>query len=97
MKTVPVYLPHRQFTKREARIYDEERKELQQVIGPDGRKLVAGFRSNLREARQNLRMAQPDLDAWLYFWGITDTFLSKQAELGYNDLVDQYMTRDMVE
>jgi len=74
-----------------------EREELQQLVGPDGEKLIAGFNAKVREARQRLRYIDPELDAWSYFWGNTDSFITTAAEEKYNQLVKQYLTPSMVQ
>ncbi len=75
----------------------DERTALQEVIGQDGQNLIAGFNSKVREARQRLRYVDPTLDAWSYFFGNTDSFLTKESELQYKEFVKQYMTAAMVE
>lgn len=72
----------------------EERTELQNVMGPDG-KLISGYQSRLREARQRLRILDPTLDAWLYFFGTTDKFMSHESEEIYNNLTKQYLVPAM--
>jgi len=74
-----------------------EREALKEVIGPDGEKLIAGFNTNVREARQRLRYADPELDAWSYFFGNTDSFITTTAEEMYNDMTKQYLKESMVE
>ena len=74
-----------------------EREELKQLIGPDGKKLISGFNERVREARQRLRYIDSDLDAWSYFFGNTDSFITKTAEDKYNQLKERYLTEDMVE
>jgi len=73
-----------------------EREELQEIIGPDGLKLISGFNKRLREARQRFRILDPLTDAWLNFFGRTDTLMSKEAEQMYEDLRKQYLTPDMI-
>jgi len=68
-----------------------ERQAIMEVIGPDGRKLISGFNSKLREARQRLRMLDPELDAWCYFFGVADTTLSTDATDIYNSLIKEHM------
>jgi hypothetical protein len=75
----------------------KEREQLKEVIGPDGQKLIAGFNARVREARQRLRYIDPQLDAWSYFWGNTDTLLTTEAELIYRQLEDEYLTEDMIQ
>jgi len=73
-----------------------EREELQEVLGPDGEKLISGFSRRVREARQRLRILDPELDAWLNFWGNTDTVMSKEGAEIYENLRKQYLTEQMV-
>lgn len=73
----------------------DEREQLQEVIGPDG-KLIAGYQARLREARQRLRLLDPTLDAWLYFFGTTDTFMSTESKEIYEKLTEQYLTSAMI-
>lgn len=75
----------------------EEREALQDIIGSDGQKLIAGFNARVREARQKLRYIDSDLDAWSYFFGNTDSFITAIAEEKYNELVKQYMNESMVQ
>jgi len=51
-----------------------------------GRKLISNFRSDISNARQALRYANPFLDAVLYYWGRTTTFQTPQAEEAYKQL-----------
>lgn len=74
----------------------QEREELKNLLGPDGQKLISGFSSKVREARLRLRYVDPETDAWLYFFGKTDTFVTKQAEEIYNRLAKEYLTQEMV-
>ena len=45
-----------------------------------GNTLISGFRSEVSNARQALRYANPALDAWLFYWGRTKSFVTPQAE-----------------
>ncbi|KKN54552.1 hypothetical protein LCGC14_0591440 [marine sediment metagenome] len=74
-----------------------EREELQQVLGPDGLKLISGFAKRLREARQRFRILDPLTDAWLNFFGTTDKLMSAQAKEIYDGLLKQFLTSEMVE
>ena len=73
----------------------DEREQLLEVMGPEG-KLIAGYQRKLREARLRLRLLDSELDAWLYFFGTTDKFMSTEAEEIYNDLKKQYLIPEMV-
>lgn len=68
----------------------EERERLEEIVAASGNKLISEFRTKLRIMRQNLRMIDPDLDAWLYFFGHTDTFKTPIAEELYYALCRQY-------
>lgn len=70
----------------------QERQAIMDVVGPDGRKLISGFNSQLREARQRLRMIDPELDAWCYFFGVTDTLLSAEATEIYDRFKKEHLT-----
>jgi site-specific DNA-adenine methylase len=49
----------------------------------DDRSLVSSFQSDVGEARRALRYANPMLDAWLFYWGKTSSFLAPGAEEAY--------------
>ncbi len=74
-----------------------ERKELQEVLGPDGEKLIAGFTKRLREARQRFRILDPETDAWLNFFGTTTSLLTAQSKLTYEELRKKYLVKEMIE
>lgn len=74
----------------------EERTTLSSVISSSGNNLVSEFTSTVSEARKRLRILDPDLDAWLYFWGTTDKFNSLAAEEKYNEFKTKYLTPSMV-
>jgi len=68
-----------------------ERDAIRSMIGPEGKKLISHFNSQVREARQRLRMLDPELDAWTYFFGVTDTLLSNESKKLYSELEKQYL------
>jgi len=72
-----------------------EREEILEVMGPDG-KLIAGYQKQLREARQRLRILDPEMDAWLYFFGTTDKFMSYESREIYDNLTKQYLVPSMI-
>ena len=51
-----------------------------------GRHLVSNFRSDISNARQALRYANPWLDAILFYWGRVTTFQTPEAEIAYKQL-----------
>lgn len=75
----------------------DERTELQKVLDAKGDKLISGYQSKLRDARDSLRQIDSTLDAWLYFWGKTDTLLTTAAKEQYDSLAKQYLTERMIE
>lgn len=73
-----------------------ERKEIQEIIGPDGDKLISGYQRKLREARQRLRILDPEMDAWLNFFGTTTSLLSTEAKKRYEELRKKYLVKEMI-
>ncbi|MDD4985596.1 MAG: hypothetical protein PHQ43_07390, partial [Dehalococcoidales bacterium] len=73
----------------------QERATLQSAIGPDGQKLISGFQSKVALARKRMRYIDQTTDAWLYFFGKTDTVQTEQAKQQYESLVKQYMRPEM--
>jgi hypothetical protein len=59
------------------------------VSSKTGNKLVSGFRSEISKERQALRYSNPHLDAWLYYWGKTSTFVSPTGEQVYRKLSER--------
>jgi len=73
-----------------------ERELLQEVIGPEGEKLISSYQRTLRKARQRLRILDPETDAWLNFFGTTTSLLSTEAEEVYEELRKKYLVKDMI-
>jgi len=73
-----------------------ERQELQDIIGPEGDKLISSYQRRLREARQRLRILDPETDAWLNFFGTTTSLLSTEAEQLYSGLREKYLVKEMI-
>ena len=67
-----------------------ERRELQAIELDSGGKLIGQYQTKLRQARDNLRSLDPELDARLLFWGKTTTVKTRQALDIYNDLLDRH-------
>ena len=74
-----------------------EREELQNLVGPEGEKLISGVERKVREARQNLRRIDSTLDAWLYFFGSTDSLLTAKAKEEYAEMSKKFLTAAMIE
>jgi len=73
-----------------------EREQLQEIIGPDGDKLISSYQRRLREARQRLRILDPETDAWLNFFGTTTALLTEEAKQTYEELRKEYLVPGMV-
>jgi len=53
------------------------------TVRDNGRQLISNFQSDTSEARRALRYANPLLDAWLFYWGRTTSFLTPEASQFY--------------
>ncbi len=73
-----------------------ERDQLRELVGPDGDKLISGYQRRLREARQRLRLLDPETDAWLNFFGTTTSLLSTESKQIYEELRKKYLVKDMI-
>lgn len=62
----------------------------QELRSTSGIRLIATFELELQNTRQNLRQLCPELDAWLLFWGFTDTLLTQEAKQMYLGLCQKY-------
>ena len=50
------------------------------VSAKTSRKLISSFRSETSDAKKALRYYNPNLDAWLFYWGRTTSFASPTGE-----------------
>ena len=73
-----------------------EREQLREIIGPEGDKLISSYQRRLREARQRLRILDPETDAWLNFFGTTTALLTAESKQIYEELRKKYLTKDMI-
>lgn len=53
------------------------------VSAKTGLMLISSFRSEVSDAKRALRYANPYLDAWLYYWGRTSSFVAPGSEQIY--------------
>lgn len=59
----------------------ERQEQIRTVISnKTGKSLISGFRSEVSDERKALRFSNPHLDAWLFYWGKTTTFVSHEGE-----------------
>ena len=86
------YSPEEQAILRRYSLSDKEtQKKLQEELMADGQtKLISDFNGSLSRAREHMRMLDPELDSWLFFWGNTSTLLTPEAEADYADLRIKY-------
>jgi hypothetical protein len=74
-----------------------EREALKEFVHAEtGQQLISWFTSKLGEVHTNMRKLDPELDAWLMFWGEVDTAKTSTADKRYQELREQYLTEDMI-
>lgn len=61
----------------------DRQAQIRDTVRPDGKKLISSFQADTGDAKRALRYANPMLDAWLFYWGRTTTFLTTEAEMLY--------------
>ncbi|KKN47221.1 hypothetical protein LCGC14_0665100 [marine sediment metagenome] len=66
-----------------------ERDRLE-AIELDGRSLIGRYQADIKLAGQNLRFYSPDIDAWLAFWQVTDSFRTDEGQRRYEILMQRY-------
>lgn len=59
------------------------------ISSKTGNLLISSFRSELSDARKALRYENPHLDAWLYYWGKTSSFVAPGAEEVYRRIAKE--------
>jgi hypothetical protein len=64
----------------------ERQAAIKEMTVADGKSLIGTFQSNITANRKSLRYANPVLDAWLFYWGRSSSFLTPQAEQIYKNL-----------
>jgi len=57
--------------------------------------LMSEYRKQLASAHESMRLADPELDAWLNFWGKVSSFKTPEAEQKYTAMRKQYLTASM--
>ena len=68
----------------------ERQEEIKGTISElTGKSLISGFRSDVSGAKEALRFHNPQLDAWLFYWGKTSSFTSPTGEDAYRELARQ--------
>jgi len=67
-----------------------ELEALKDIQTAEGEGLISSFESKLRLTHKNYRETSPETDAWLYFWGKTETLSTKESEAIYLDLLRRF-------
>ena len=82
------FTPEQQRVIREERVAQGERRaELRAVQFDEETKLLAEYESRRNQAKINLRTVDPELDAWLMFFGRTDAVRTAHAQALFDRLV----------
>jgi len=77
----------KEYTSLEGRGVNQSRQnEILAMQSAKGGQLISRFRSEVGEARQAFRYANPLLDAWLNYWGRVSSFQTPEAEQAYQQL-----------
>ncbi|KKL89232.1 hypothetical protein LCGC14_1916790, partial [marine sediment metagenome] len=77
------------FLERTQQKLDRQQEIKNTLSQKDGSALISGFRSSVSAERKALRFANPQLDAWLFYWGRTSTFISHTGEEVFTELSRQ--------
>ena len=77
------------FLERTQQKLDRQQEIKTTLSAKDGSALISGFRSSVSAERKALRFANPQLDAWLFYWGRTSTFISHTGEEVFTELSRQ--------
>jgi hypothetical protein len=72
------------------------RDTIQEIKSESGRKLISEYNAKLTASHEAMRQADPELDAWLNFWGKVDSFKTPEAKEKFIELKKQYKTKDMI-
>jgi hypothetical protein len=60
---------------------------IKSLTAANGNLLISDFQSNVSDAKQALRAANPTFEAWLYFWGRTTTIPTGAAGQVYSQIL----------
>jgi hypothetical protein len=59
-------------------------------VETDSGKLIADWEAKTQTSRQNLRVLNPELDAWLLFWGDVTSPRTPEARILANEFLSKY-------
>lgn len=66
-----------------------ERDQLEQIQS-EGRSMIGQYNRDMRVSSRRFRFYSPDVDAWLAFWQVTDSFATDEGQRRYVDLMRRY-------
>lgn len=69
------------------RKYEDATPAMIKNLSEEEQKLVTDFNSALSRSRERYRQLDPEVDAWLFYWGKVSTVQSEAARLKYNEIV----------
>jgi len=61
----------------------------------DGQRVIGRYNQDMRVSSRRFRFFSPDVDAWLAFWQVTDSFVTDEGQRRYIDLLRRYRPRDV--
>jgi len=74
-----------------------EREALKDVIHAEtGDKLISWYSSQLSDTHKAMRKLDPEMEAWLMFWGVVDTNLTDESAALYDQFRAKYLVEGMV-
>ena len=72
---------------------EAERDAIREHVTEDGRKLISAYQMDSRRIHDNMRLLDPELDAWLLFFQITQATKTLEAQRLYEQYRVQYGLR----
>jgi len=69
----------------------QEAEILREAMDEEGKSLINQFEADVRTARQNMRMLDPEMDAWLTIFGIVSKPMSDKGVQSYQEIVSDIL------
>ena len=70
-------------------------RDVLERIEIDGRTVVGRYNQDMRVSSRRFRFFSPDVDAWLAFWQVTDSFVTDEGQRRYVDLLRRYRPNEI--
>jgi hypothetical protein len=67
-----------------------EKTRIRNAETAEGKSLIGDYDAKTSQVRENLRILDPKMDAWLMFWGKVQKPVTNEAIVEYNKLLDTY-------